>query len=52
MIYYLFRRLIYALPILFGINVITFALFFMINSPDDMARIDKKDVVIAQFLKQ
>lgn len=38
MIYYLIRRLLYALPILFGINVITFALFFMINSPDDMAR--------------
>tara|TARA_Y100000588_G_C14197982_1_gene901109 strand:- start:425 stop:1369 length:945 start_codon:yes stop_codon:yes gene_type:complete len=26
------------IPILFGINVITFALFFMVNSPDDMAR--------------
>ncbi|CEG61335.1 putative oligopeptide transport system permease protein [Legionella micdadei] len=38
MIYYLLRRILYALPILFGINVITFALFFMINSPDDMAR--------------
>ncbi|WP_028389198.1 ABC transporter permease [Legionella fairfieldensis] len=38
MIYYLLRRILYAIPILFGINVITFALFFMINSPDDMAR--------------
>ena len=35
---YLFRRLLYMLPILIGINVLTFALFFMVNSPDDMAR--------------
>lgn len=35
---YLFRRLLYAIPILLGINVLTFALFFMVNSPDDMAR--------------
>lgn len=35
---YLFRRLFYAIPILFGINLLTFALFFMVNSPDDMAR--------------
>lgn len=38
MIVYLFRRIVYALPILFGINLITFALFFMINTTDDMAR--------------
>ncbi len=37
--YYLFRRLCYALPILVGINFITFMLFFMVNSPDDMARL-------------
>ncbi|KTD04865.1 ABC transporter permease [Legionella geestiana] len=36
--HYLFRRVLYALPVLFGINLITFALFFMVNSPDDMAR--------------
>ena len=35
---YLLRRLLYALPILLGVNLITFALFFMVNSPDDMAR--------------
>ncbi len=35
---YLFRRLLYAIPILLGINVLTFALFFMVNSPEDMAR--------------
>lgn len=38
MIYYLLRRMVYAIPTLIGINLITFALFFMVNSPDDMAR--------------
>ena len=38
MIHYLFRRIVYILPILLGINLITFVLFFMVNSPDDMAR--------------
>ncbi|CZG16053.1 TPA: ABC transporter permease subunit [Legionella pneumophila subsp. pneumophila] len=38
MIKYILRRILYAIPILFGINLITFALFFMVNSPDDMAR--------------
>jgi len=35
---YLVRRLLYAIPILLGINVLTFSLFFMVNTPDDMAR--------------
>ena len=35
---YLIRRIVYAFPILIGVNVITFALFFMVNTPDDMAR--------------
>ena len=38
MISYLIRRLLYAIPILIGVNVITFTLFFIVNSPDDMAR--------------
>ena len=38
MLAYLVRRLLYALPILIGVNVITFALFFVVNTPDDMAR--------------
>lgn len=38
MLAYIIRRLLYALPILIGVNVLTFALFFGINSPDDMAR--------------
>lgn len=35
---YIIRRLLFALPILIGVNFITFALFFMVNTPDDMAR--------------
>ena len=38
MLAYLVRRLLYAIPILIGVNLITFALFFYVNSPDDMAR--------------
>lgn len=36
---YVVRRILYALPILVGVNLITFALFFVVNTPDDMARI-------------
>jgi peptide/nickel transport system permease protein len=39
MIAYIVRRLLYAIPILIGVNVITFTLFFVVNSPDDMARV-------------
>jgi len=39
MIAYIIRRLLYAIPILIGVNVITFALFFVVNTPDDMARV-------------
>jgi len=38
MISYILRRIIYALPILIGVNIITFILFFVVNTPDDMAR--------------
>ena len=34
----LIRRLLYAIPILIGVNLITFLLVFVVNSPDDMAR--------------
>jgi len=35
---YIIRRILYAFPILIGIILITFTLFFVVNSPDDMAR--------------
>lgn len=36
---YIIRRLAYAIPILLGVNILTFALFFVVNTPDDIARI-------------
>ncbi len=39
MIAYIIRRITYAVPILIGVNLITFLLFFVVNSPDDMARV-------------
>jgi peptide/nickel transport system permease protein len=38
MLAYIVRRVLYAIPILVGVNLITFALFFIVNTPDDMAR--------------
>ncbi len=35
---YILRRLLYGLPILLGVNILTFVLFFVVNTPDDMAR--------------
>jgi len=35
---YIVRRMLYAIPILIGVNLLTFSLFFLVNSPDDMAR--------------
>ncbi len=37
MLTYILRRILYAIPVLIGVNLITFALFFVVNSPDDMA---------------
>ncbi len=39
MMRYLVKRLLYAVPILLGVNLLTFALFFVVNTPDDMARL-------------
>ncbi len=36
---YLIRRVLYAIPILIGVNLITFTLFFVVNTPDDMAHL-------------
>ncbi|MGB5439654.1 MAG: ABC transporter permease [Gammaproteobacteria bacterium] len=35
---YIVRRVAYAIPILIGVNLLTFYLFFVVNTPDDMAR--------------
>ena len=39
MLRFLIRRVGYGLLVLAGINLITFLLFFQVNTPDDMARI-------------
>lgn len=39
MICYIFRRIVYGFFILLGVNALTFALFFAVNTPDDMARL-------------
>jgi peptide/nickel transport system permease protein len=38
MLAYIVRRTFYAIPILIGVNLLTFWLFFVVNSPEDMAR--------------
>ncbi len=43
MLAYIIRRLLYAIPILIGVNLLTFALFFMVNSPDQMALVQLGD---------
>jgi peptide/nickel transport system permease protein len=35
---YVIRRILYAIPILIGVNLLTFLLFFVVNTPDDVAR--------------
>ncbi|NYT81222.1 ABC transporter permease [Alcaligenaceae bacterium] len=36
---YIIRRLLYGILILIGVNLLTFVLFFAVNTPDDMARL-------------
>ncbi len=38
MLAYIIRRILYAIPVLIGVNLITFGLFFGVNSPQDIAR--------------
>jgi peptide/nickel transport system permease protein len=37
---YLIRRVLYGLLVLIGVNLITFVLFFAVNTPDDIARMN------------
>ena len=39
MITYIIKRFLYAIPILIGVNLLTFTLFFVVNSPEDVARL-------------
>ena len=38
MITYIVRRTLYAIPILIGVNITVFLLFFVVSSPDQMAQ--------------
>lgn len=38
MLTYIIRRILYAIPIIIGVNVLTALLFFYVNTPEDMAR--------------
>ena len=40
MINYVIRRVLYGVLILLGVNLVTFFLFFTVNTPDDMARMN------------
>jgi peptide/nickel transport system permease protein len=40
MLNYIVRRLLYGVLILLGVNLATFVLFFTVNTPDDMARLN------------
>jgi peptide/nickel transport system permease protein len=51
MIAYIVRRVLYAIPILIGVNIVTFVLFFFVNTPDDMARAYLGEKRVTEFLQ-
>ncbi len=48
MIRYILKRLVFIIPILIGVNLLTFALFFVVNSPEEIARLHLGDKRITQ----
>ncbi len=40
MLNYILRRALYGFAVLVGVNILTFVLFFAVNTPDDMARMN------------
>ena len=53
MLNYVIRRTFYGVLVLLGVNLFTFMLFFTVNTPDDMARLNigGKRVTQEQILK-
>ncbi len=45
---YIIRRILYAIPILIGVNLLTFLLFFVVNTPQDMAVVHLGDRYVTQ----
>jgi len=52
MISYLSRRILYSLAVLFGVNLLTFTLFFVVNTPDDQARLQLGRRVTAEAVER
>lgn len=48
MIAYIMRRFLYSIPILIGVNILTFCLFFIVNSPNDMAMLHLGQKYVSQ----
>jgi len=49
---YILRRAGYAFAVLFGVNLVTFVLFFAINTPDDQARLQLGRRVTAEAIER
>jgi peptide/nickel transport system permease protein len=52
MISFLTRRLFYSAAVLFGVNLLTFTLFFVVNTPDDQARLQLGRRVTAEAVER
>ena len=48
MINYVIKRFLYAIPILIGVNLLTFTLFFVVNSPEEVARLHLENKRVTQ----
>lgn len=49
---YILRRILYVIPIIIAVNLLTFALFFAVNSPDDIARVHLGGKYVTEKAKQ
>jgi peptide/nickel transport system permease protein len=49
---FLLRRIAYAIAVLFGVNLLTFTLFFVVNTPDDQARLQLGRRVTAEAVQR
>jgi peptide/nickel transport system permease protein len=52
MLTYIVRRAIYAVLVMLGVNLLTFVLFFSVNTPDDMARLQLGRRVTAEAVER
>jgi len=52
MIAFTLRRVLYSVLVLFGVNAVTFVLFFAVNTPDDMARMQLGRRITAEAIER